>query len=124
MTTGVSVLVEYLAEQLEIADLSCVKTYTRRDQTRLEHRWEISRADQLAVRVVQDEKPLQLLLRRRTTEAAVQRDLPIGQEVFLIQRHESSTYAEQSMITWVCPPARTGISLHYRCFLQDHASMS
>ncbi|MEV6341246.1 Tn3 family transposase [Nocardia vinacea] len=38
-------VVEYLAEQLEVADPSCVKTYTRRDQTRLEHRWEIARVD-------------------------------------------------------------------------------
>ncbi|MGO4612679.1 Tn3 family transposase [Nocardia sp. 2YAB30] len=39
------VVVEYLAEQLGIADVSCVKTYVRRDQTRLEHRWEIARVD-------------------------------------------------------------------------------
>jgi hypothetical protein len=40
-----SVVVEYLAGQLEIEDASCVKGYLKRDQTRLEHRWEISRVD-------------------------------------------------------------------------------
>jgi hypothetical protein len=32
------VLAEYLAEQLEIADPSCLKDYTDRE-TRLEHAW-------------------------------------------------------------------------------------
>ncbi|MEV0111340.1 Tn3 family transposase [Nocardia sp. NPDC050799] len=36
-------LIEYLAEQLEIEDPSCVKRYTERDKTRLEHAWEIQR---------------------------------------------------------------------------------
>ncbi|GLY66522.1 transposase [Amycolatopsis taiwanensis] len=38
-------LVDYLAEQLEIADASCVKAYAERDKTRLEHVWEIRDAD-------------------------------------------------------------------------------
>ncbi len=36
-------LVEYLAEQLGIEDPSCVKRYTDREKTRLEHAWEIQR---------------------------------------------------------------------------------
>lgn len=40
-----SVVVEYLAGQLDIEDASCVKGYLKRDQTRLEHRWEISQVD-------------------------------------------------------------------------------
>ena len=36
-------LVEYVAEQLGIDDPSCVKRYTERDKTRLEHAWEIQR---------------------------------------------------------------------------------
>ena len=36
-------LVEYLAEQLGIEDSSCVKQYTERDKTKLEHAWEIQR---------------------------------------------------------------------------------
>jgi len=37
-------IVGYLAEQLEIADASCVKTYTERRQTHFEHAWEIKEA--------------------------------------------------------------------------------
>lgn len=40
-----SVVVEYLAGQLDIEDASCVKGYLKRDQTRLEHRWDISQVD-------------------------------------------------------------------------------
>lgn len=36
-------LVEYLAEQLDIADPGCVKQYTEREKTKLEHAWEIQR---------------------------------------------------------------------------------
>lgn len=36
-------LVEYLAEQLGIEDPSCVKRYTEREKTKLEHAWEIQR---------------------------------------------------------------------------------
>lgn len=36
-------LVEYLAAQLDIADPACVKSYTDRDKTKLEHAWEIQR---------------------------------------------------------------------------------
>ncbi len=36
-------LVEYLAEQLGIEDSSCVKRYTEREKTKLEHAWEIQR---------------------------------------------------------------------------------
>jgi len=36
-------LVEYLAEQLGIEDPSCVKRYSDRDKTKLEHAWEIQR---------------------------------------------------------------------------------
>lgn len=36
-------VVSYLAEQLEIDDPSCLKRYTERDKTRLEHAWEIQR---------------------------------------------------------------------------------
>jgi len=36
---------EYVAEQLGIADLSVAKQYLRRPQTRLEHRWEIAEVD-------------------------------------------------------------------------------
>ncbi|MEV6868626.1 DUF4158 domain-containing protein [Streptosporangium subroseum] len=34
-------LVDYLAEQLGIEDPSCVKQYTEREKTKLEHAWEI-----------------------------------------------------------------------------------
>jgi hypothetical protein len=37
-------LIEYLAEQLEIADPSGVKRYTDREKTKLEHAWEIQQA--------------------------------------------------------------------------------
>ncbi|WSF94655.1 DUF4158 domain-containing protein [Nocardia vinacea] len=40
-------LVDYLAEQLEIADPSCVKSYTDREKTRFEHAWEIQRKEGL-----------------------------------------------------------------------------
>ncbi|TGD89058.1 Tn3 family transposase [Mycobacterium sp. TJFP1] len=36
-------LVDYLAEQLGIEDSSCVKQYTERKKTKLEHAWEIQR---------------------------------------------------------------------------------
>ncbi|MFD9614723.1 DUF4158 domain-containing protein [Streptomyces sp. NPDC059083] len=36
-------VVEYVAEQLGIADPACVKSYVDRDKTRLEHAWEIQR---------------------------------------------------------------------------------
>jgi TnpA family transposase len=35
------VVLGYVAEQLGVADPSCVKRYTERDKTRLEHQWEI-----------------------------------------------------------------------------------
>lgn len=35
------VVVDYLSEQLELADPSCVKRYTERAKTRFEHMWEI-----------------------------------------------------------------------------------
>ena len=38
-------LVQYLAEQLDIADPSCLKSYSERDKTRLEHLWEIRQVD-------------------------------------------------------------------------------
>ncbi|CAM01625.1 DUF4158 domain-containing protein [Saccharopolyspora erythraea] len=38
-------LVDYLAEQLGIDDASCVKSYGERAMTRLEHQWEIRRAE-------------------------------------------------------------------------------
>jgi hypothetical protein len=38
-------LLDYLAEQLAITDPSCVKAYAERDKTRLEHIWEIRKAD-------------------------------------------------------------------------------
>lgn len=38
-------MVDYLAEQLGIADASCVKSYGERSVTRLEHRWEIRSAE-------------------------------------------------------------------------------
>ncbi|MGH3436071.1 MAG: Tn3 family transposase [Sciscionella sp.] len=37
-------VVEYLAEQLGIADPSCVKSYTKREMTAYEHSWEIQEA--------------------------------------------------------------------------------
>jgi hypothetical protein len=39
-----SVVVDYLADQLGVADASCVTRYGERNQTRLEHAWEIQRA--------------------------------------------------------------------------------
>ncbi|MFI9533652.1 DUF4158 domain-containing protein [Nocardia fusca] len=36
-------VVDYLAEQLDIADPTCVRSYTDRDKTKLEHAWEIQR---------------------------------------------------------------------------------
>ncbi|HWD08492.1 MAG TPA: DUF4158 domain-containing protein [Actinomycetota bacterium] len=38
-------VVDYLAEQLGIADPSCLKAYMGREQTRFEHQWEIARED-------------------------------------------------------------------------------
>lgn len=38
-------LVDYLAEQIEIADASCVKSYGEREKTPLEHVWEIRQKD-------------------------------------------------------------------------------
>ena len=38
------VVVDYLAEQLSVADASCVKRYGERAKTRLEHAWEIQEA--------------------------------------------------------------------------------
>lgn len=35
--------VDYLAEQVGVADPSCVKAYGEREKTRLEHQWEITR---------------------------------------------------------------------------------
>ncbi|MFF0145757.1 DUF4158 domain-containing protein [Amycolatopsis sulphurea] len=40
-----AVLVEYLAEQLDIADPSCLKSYGEREQTRTDHAGEIREAD-------------------------------------------------------------------------------
>ena len=37
-------VVEYLAEQIEVSDPSCVKNYTRRSMTAFEHAWEIREA--------------------------------------------------------------------------------
>jgi hypothetical protein len=37
-------VVEYLAEQLDIADPSCVKRYTERKMTPYDHAWEIEQA--------------------------------------------------------------------------------
>ena len=42
-----NVVVDYLAEQLQITDPSCVKRYTERAKTRFEHQWEIQRAEEL-----------------------------------------------------------------------------
>src|SRR5215207_1520099 len=39
-----SVVLDFVADQLGIADPSCVKTYMTREMTRFEHRWEISEA--------------------------------------------------------------------------------
>ena len=39
-------VVDYLAEQLGIADPSCVKNYLEREKTRFEHQWEIIAAGQ------------------------------------------------------------------------------
>jgi TnpA family transposase len=36
------VVLDYVAAQLGVADASCVKRYTERDKTRLEHQWEIA----------------------------------------------------------------------------------
>jgi hypothetical protein len=36
-------LIDYLAEQLGIEDSSCMKQYTEREKTKLEHAWEIQR---------------------------------------------------------------------------------
>ena len=38
----------YVAAQLGVADPSCVKRYTERDKTRLEHQWEIAGVDGFA----------------------------------------------------------------------------
>lgn len=40
-------VLDYLAEQLEVADPSCVKSYTDREKTRFEHAWEIQRREGL-----------------------------------------------------------------------------
>jgi len=39
-----SAVLDFVADQMGIADPSCVKTYTTREMTRFEHRWEISQA--------------------------------------------------------------------------------
>jgi Domain of unknown function (DUF4158) len=36
------VVLGYVAAQIGVADPSCVKRYTERDKTRLEHQWEIA----------------------------------------------------------------------------------
>ena len=36
-------VMDFVAEQLEIADPLCVKHYTEREKTRLDHTWEIRR---------------------------------------------------------------------------------
>jgi hypothetical protein len=36
------VVLDYVAAQVEVADPSCVKRYTEREKTRLEHQWEIA----------------------------------------------------------------------------------
>ncbi|KUL30853.1 hypothetical protein ADL15_23105 [Actinoplanes awajinensis subsp. mycoplanecinus] len=36
------VVLDYVATQVEVADPSCVKRYTEREKTRLEHQWEIA----------------------------------------------------------------------------------
>src|SRR5437773_9866288 len=41
-------LIDYLAEQLGIEDSSCVKQYTERDKTKLEHACDVSRHQRLA----------------------------------------------------------------------------
>jgi hypothetical protein len=38
-----TVVVDYLAQQLDVADPSCLKAYAEREKTRLEHQWEIAR---------------------------------------------------------------------------------
>lgn len=40
-------VVDVVAAQLEIADPSCVKRYTERDKTRLDHAWEIQQKFEL-----------------------------------------------------------------------------
>jgi hypothetical protein len=39
------VVLDYVAAQLGVADPSCVKRYTERDKTRLEHQREIAEVD-------------------------------------------------------------------------------
>jgi len=41
------VVLDFMAEQLEIADPSCVKRYTERTKTRFDHQWEIRRVYEL-----------------------------------------------------------------------------
>ena len=41
-------VLDYVAAQLGVADPSCVKRYTERDKTRLEHQWEIAGVDGFA----------------------------------------------------------------------------
>jgi hypothetical protein len=36
-------VLDYVAEQLGIADPSCARRYTEREKTRMEHAWEIQR---------------------------------------------------------------------------------
>ena len=38
-------VLDYVAAQVEVADPSCVKRYTDREKTRLEHQWEIAQVD-------------------------------------------------------------------------------
>jgi Domain of unknown function (DUF4158) len=42
------VVLDYVAAQIGVADPSCVKRYTERDKTRLEHQWEIAGVDGFA----------------------------------------------------------------------------
>jgi TnpA family transposase len=44
------VVLYFVAEQLGIADPSCVKRYTERAKTKLDHQWEIRRVDGLKVK--------------------------------------------------------------------------
>ncbi|MDQ6837591.1 MAG: DUF4158 domain-containing protein, partial [Actinomycetota bacterium] len=39
-----TVVIDYVAEQLAVVDASCVKRYTERAKTRLDHAWEIQHA--------------------------------------------------------------------------------
>ncbi len=61
------VVLDYVAAQVEVADPSCVKRYTEREKTRLEHQWEIAQVGGFVSFASAQESLVQWLDRRAWT---------------------------------------------------------